>query len=357
MSDFEHRGCWTGKRPLLLYGAGNAGRTVARFLNSSGVEIAAFLDAGARPGDIREGLPTFTLANWLQTGDPAAADILISLHSAHVDVAEIAAQLRNAGFANVLTMFDYVERFRNDPENRYWLVPAAFYDGKESQIAAARALLADDTSRVWFDGTMQLRRHGAFKALPPARPREHYIPADLPRWPEPMRLIDCGAFDGDTLQMLIGNGYHIGAAAAFEPDLANYTKLAQRFIDIDAIFLPCGVAAETGLVRFDPGQHMASRIDENGGAAIQCVTIDEVLPAFAPTLIKMDIEGAEPAALRGAERTIRRHCPALAISLYHLPEHLWELPLWVAALDLGYKFYMRGHGHNGFELVLYCRVD
>jgi len=204
---------------------------------------------------------------------------------------------------------------------------------------------------------MQLRRHGAYEALPPARPLEHYIPADLPRWPEPMRLIDCGAFDGDTLQMLIGNGYNISAAAAFEPDLANYTKLARRFGDLNAVFLPCGVSSATGLVRFDPGQQMASRIDENGDAAIQCVTIDEVLPAFAPTLIKMDIEGAEPAALRGAERSIRRHRPALAISLYHLPEHLWEIPLWVASLGLGYNFTMRGHGHNGFELVLYCRMD
>jgi len=357
MPDFEHRRPWTGERPLLLYGAGNAGRSVARVLKSNGVEIAAFLDAGARPGDIREGLPTFTLGGWLQTGQPEATDILISLHSAHVEVAEIARQLQAAGFANVLTMFDYVERFPDDPENRYWLVPAAFYDGKESHIAAARALLADDTSRTWFDGTMQLRRHGAFGALPPAKPLEHYIPADLPRWPEPMHLIDCGAFDGDTLQMLIGHGYHIGAAAAFEPDLANYTKLAQRFGDLNAIFLPCGLSSTTGLVRFDPGQQMASRIDENGAAAIQCVTIDEVLPGFAPTLIKMDIEGAEPAALRGAERTIRRHRPALAISLYHLPEHLWEIPLWVASLDLGYKFHMRGHGHNGFELVLYGRMD
>jgi FkbM family methyltransferase len=357
MPDFEHRGWRIGERKLLLYGAGNAGRSVARALQSNGVQIAAFLDAGARPGEIKGGIPTFTLADWLKTGEPAAADSLISLHSAHVDVAEIAAQLREAGFANVLTMFDYVQRFPDDPENRYWLGPAAFYDGKESQIAAARELLADDTSRTWFDGTMQLRRHGAFDALPPARPLEHYIPADLPRWPEPMRLIDCGAFDGDTLQMLIGNGYHIGAAAAFEPDLANYTKLAQRFGDLNAIFLPCGVSSATGLVRFDPGQQMASRIDEHGGAAIQCVTIDEVLPGFAPTLIKMDIEGSEPAALRGAERTIRRHRPALAISLYHLPEHIWEIPLWVASLGLGYKFTMRGHGHNGFELVLYCRTD
>jgi hypothetical protein len=68
----------------------------------------------------------------------------------------------------------------------------------------------------------------------------------------------------------------------------------------------------------------------------------------------MDIEGAEPDALRGAERTIRRYRPALAISLYHAPDHLWEIPLWIAGLGLDYRMYMRGHAHNGFELVMYC---
>ena len=37
--------------------------------------------------------------------------------------------------------------------------------------------------------------------------------------------------------------------------------------------------------------------------------------------IKMDIEGAEPKALIGAERTIREHRPQLAISVYHDLKH------------------------------------
>jgi hypothetical protein len=74
-------------------------------------------------------------------------------------------------------------------------------------------------------------------------------------------------------------------------------------------------------------------------------------------LIKMDVEGAEPDALLGAERTLRCHRPGLAISLYHQPDHLWEVPLWLASLNLGYKMYIRGHRHCGHEMILYCRVD
>jgi FkbM family methyltransferase len=187
---------------------------------------------------------------------------------------------------------------------------------------------------------------------------DQYMPVDLPRWVEPMRLIDCGAYDGDTLEALLGVGYRIEAVAAFEPDPKNYAKLAARPRDFNAVYVPCGVSSTTKFVRFDAGHGISSRINESGGDSnIKCVTIDEVLPSFGPNLIKMDIEGAEPEALLGAERTLRCHRPGLAISLYHQPDHLWEIPLWLARLDLGYKMYIRGHRHCGYDMVLYCRVD
>jgi FkbM family methyltransferase len=156
---------------------------------------------------------------------------------------------------------------------------------------------------------------------------------------------------------MLRNGYDIGAVAAFEPDPDNYAKLVRRHADLNVVFLPCGVSSIVGLTRFEGGRGTASRIGESGQTVIQCVSIDDCLPSFAPTLIKMDIEGAEPAALRGAERTLRRHRPGLAIALYHRPEHLWEIPLWLAERKLDYRMYLRGHLYNGYESILYCRAD
>jgi FkbM family methyltransferase len=185
---------------------------------------------------------------------------------------------------------------------------------------------------------------------------DQYMPIDLPRWVEPLRLIDCGAYDGDTLEALLGGGYRIEAVAAFEPDPNNYAKLTARR-HFNAVYVPCGVSSSTKFVRFDAGHGTGSRINESGDSTIMCVTIDEVLPSFAPNLIKMDVEGAEPDALRGAECTLRRHRPGLAISLYHQPDHLWEIPLWLARLHLSYKMFIRGHRHCGHDLILYCRAD
>ena len=344
-------------RSLVLYGAGSVGRTLARRLRERGIAVAAFLDAGAGSDDVREGLPVYTLADWANAGRADGSDVIVSIHNPFVDVAPIIESLRSSGFARVLSMVDYVSLFPDDPEERDWLVSTAYYSDKQERIDATRALLSDDLSRTWFDATLRLRREGNYSSLPAPRPDEQYIPADLPRWAEPMRFIDCGAFDGDTIEVMLHNGYDIGAVAAFEPDPDNYAKLVRRHADLHAVFLPCGVSSTAGLTRFDGGRGTSSRIGESGETVIQCVGIDDCLPSFAPTLIKMDIEGAEPAALRGAERTLRRHRPGLAVALYHRPEHLWEIPLWLAECKLGYRMYLRGHLYNGYELILYCRSD
>ncbi len=54
----------------------------------------------------------------------------------------------------------------------------------------------------------------------------------------------------------------------------------------------------------------------------------------------MDIEGSEILALKGAERTIRRFKPKLAISIYHVFTHYFEAILFLHALNLGYRFHI-----------------
>ena len=348
---------WVAGRSLVLYGAGNVGRRIARRLQAQGIAVAAFLDASAGPGDSRDGLPVYRLADWVAAGRVDGTDVIVSIHNPFVNAAPVIDALRGAGFAQVLSMVDYVNLFPDDPDERDWLVPSTFYEDKQEQIDGARALLSDELSQIWYGAALRLRRQGDYHALPVPHPAEQYVPSDLPRWTEPMRFIDCGAYDGDTIDLMLRTGYELKSVVAFEPEPDNYRKLAARFTGLNAVFLPCGVASGVALCRFDGGIGTSSRIDDSGATTIQCVGIDEALPSFAPTLIKMDIEGAEPDALRGAEQTLRRHRPGLAIALYHKPQHLWEIPLWLAGCNLGYRMYIRGHSHNGYEMILYCVAD
>ena len=70
----------------------------------------------------------------------------------------------------------------------------------------------------------------------------------------------------------------------------------------------------------------------------------------------MDIEGAEMDALKGARLTLAEYQPDLAICVYHRTEHLWAVALLLASWPemKGYRYYLRSHGFNGFDTVLYA---
>ena len=70
--------------------------------------------------------------------------------------------------------------------------------------------------------------------------------------------------------------------------------------------------------------------------------------------IKSDIEGAEPFAIRGAERTIRKFKPKLAISIYHSMNDFVGIVKQISDLNAGYKFYLGHATIYGSETVLFC---
>src|SRR5256885_15410765 len=117
---------------------------------------------------------------------------------------------------------------------------------------------------------------------------------------------------------------------AVEPDPDNRAALLSRK---DALGLadritviPCAVGDRTGRVSFSLTGTMASRINEAGAFSVECRKPDDISWEFNPTYIKMDIEAAEPQALRGAAKLLQKHHPILAICTFHRSEHLWQLP-------------------------------
>ncbi len=71
-------------------------------------------------------------------------------------------------------------------------------------------------------------------------------------------------------------------------------------------------------------------------------------------MIKMDIEGAELEALKGAKKTIQRDKPKLAICIYHKTEDLWEIPLYIKELVSEYCLYIRHQTFGTGDTVLYA---
>ena len=107
--------------------------------------------------------------------------------------------------------------------------------------------MADEVSRKLYSSILEFRLTGNNKVLPAPDSAHQYFPLDIPSWKTPLRLVDCGAFDGDTLLSFFNNGIKLDAVVAFEPDPVSFKKLTQ-FISANTnknmenlVLFPCAV--------------------------------------------------------------------------------------------------------------------
>lgn len=350
-----------GFSPIFIYGTGTFAKDVHRVLVDNGLPVIGFIDHMRREDSFLHGMQIYAPEKAAETtGTPGKAIVVLGIHNYQAEVAEIISRLANAGFKKILNSVELYDFFGCELGVRYWLTSRDYYFSLQTVLEEMHSLWADDASSSLFRAVMEFRLTGDTSKLPMPDLANPYHPTDVPSWKTPLRFVDCGAFDGNTLSDFLKNKKAIQAVAAFEPDLLNYVKLS-RFVSShkkelpEVNLFPCGVHSSTAQLNFETGQGMASNISNKGTTVIQCVALDDAIPTLAPNLIKMDIEGAEYNAILGARQIISSHTPGLAVSLYHRPEHLWQLPMLVESIAPGkYNFYMRSHAMNDFELVLYA---
>lgn len=350
-------------RSIVLYGAGATGRTVAKLLAGEGMAVRAALDRRASAGQTLDGVPVLAPASHearTLLADPETV-VAITVFNRAGDTAEIRRTLEAAGCRRALTFYALHELYPNELGWRFWIAPRATFTASADRVAWLRELLRDERSRATLDALAAQRRSFSLDFPAPEPLSEQYVAPDLPALASPRiysHFVDCGAYDGDTLTRM-SQRFPAGAlASCFEPDPANFVRLAERVrtgLGPQVMLWPCGVWDSTTQLHFSSGEGEGSHVATGGGATIQTVALDEALAgAPPPTYIKLDVEGAEPEALVGARRIIGRSRPVLALSAYHKPAHLWQLAELVDGWDLGYDFHLRTYGHQGFDTVLYA---
>jgi FkbM family methyltransferase len=346
------------EKPVWIYGAGNAGREAARILADRGHPAGGFIDAKAdAPVDekpcLKPGSPE--LARLAEEG----ASVLIAIFNHATDTRPVVRMLSETGFQRIIGYCEFLEEFGPFESEKYWFAPRRFFRSFARELEETLDLWGDARSREIFLEAVRLRcLHDPAALSDPDRARQ-YFPEDVPGLPGPVRMIDGGAYTGDTLEAMTVHGIFIEAVAAFEPDPDNFQRLqataARLGLDAGSHF-PCGLGRGDETRRFRSGRGAASGFSGEG-KPVRVVALDETLPRFRPTFIKLDIEGAESEALEGARVLIARHRPRLAVCIYHAPAHLWELPALIRSLTPGYQYYLRHHGFNGFDLVAYAIPD
>lgn len=180
-------------------------------------------------------------------------------------------------------------------------------------------------------------------------------------------FIDCGAYDGDTIRDFVEwTNHEYEGIYSFEPSDSNYARCKQYVEEKNienCVLIKKGTWSETTTLKFssymfDTGDHVVT--DASLGedvVVVEATSIDEVLSGKKATFIKMDVEGSEMQSLKGARETIMNYAPRLAIAVYHKPEDLFDIPLYILSLNSNYRFKLRHYSSCSCETVLYAESD
>jgi len=174
-------------------------------------------------------------------------------------------------------------------------------------------------------------------------------------------FIDGGCYNCDTDEKFIewcGGNYN--KIYAFEPEKENYEQCLElcKRKNLQRIeILNKGLWSEATTLSFAANLGQGSKIaeDTQGDVVkIETASIDEVVGEETVSFIKLDIEGAELEALKGAKNTILRDKPRLAICIYHKPEDVAEILEYILSLHPDYKLFIRHYQMSVNETIVYA---
>ena len=210
------------------------------------------------------------------------------------------------------------------------------------------------TPSIGISATFMDRQYEYDKIAPAIKARE----ADI--------VIDAGGCFGDTALYFaheVGENGHVYTIEFIPSNIEIMTKnldlnenLKQR---ITIVGCPLWNVSNERLYYMDQGAASSvtfSKTDETNGVALTISIDDLVKQRNIPKIdfIKMDIEGAEMNALKGAIQTIKTFRPKLAIAIYHQIEDFANVVNFIAELNLGYEFHLGHYTISAQETILFA---
>jgi len=340
---------------VYLYGAGQLGKSTLALIRRCGITPAGFLDSNPeKHGTAVDGLPVFSLGHIIDAKVSSllavvtvynCRPVLDSLKKAGIPAATFAELAWTVG--GPLLPYLSVEQ-----PQELWL--------HRDAIRRAGALWADHKSREEYLAQIRWSLTLDPFTLPHHDdPGDTYFDSGIVHLGDNEVFIDCGAYDGDSLAAFMARCPTYLEAVGLEPDPLNRDACLRRFGGVEVMnrarvrLLPYAASDSRGVLTFQSLGTVASAVDTNG-TEVSAAPLDELVSAPPPTFIKMDIEGAEPMALRGAARIMQDHAPTIAACLYHERQHLWEIPLQIAESQPRYKLFLRRYADECWETVCYA---
>lgn len=324
-------------RPIVIYGMGNGADKLFDRLAKFNIKVSdVFASDGFVRGHSFRGFLVKSFSEIKATYSDFV--ILLSFASNRSEVIDMLAEINESYDMYVpdMPVAGVEEYFDKD-----------FYNDNYQAIVDAYNRLADDESRAIFSSVINYKLSGRMKYL-----LECYSTRDeiysLMSTEKIQRVVDAGAYNGDTAREMKAYFPSLEDVYAIEPDKKNYKKLlkySEAETDINVIPINAGAWSESvGSLILSSGNRNSTVV----ATASFEHTADEVLLETVDNLakgkidyIKYDVEGAESEAITGSDNTIRRCEPTLLISLYHRSRDIFEIINRIKKDYPFYKLYLR----------------
>jgi FkbM family methyltransferase len=335
---------------FVLYGALTGGKNCFGYMKNLGLEdqIVGFVDSNPK----KQGTQWCGRDVWSVEFIKEHPDLVVIVSSGFFG--DILKTIRTAGCANLVyaytpfrPLYELEETFAVDAE-----YIGSFYD------------LSDELTKSTIKALTYVRDSSNYKIQPiddvmcvQMTPSYWcYDKASLEPY-EALTICDAGAFDGDTLkQLFAAYADRIKKYYAFEPDEETFPSLVETIssMKLEKIVYPLqfGLSDKDELLRFSTdGIPLEHHISECGDAEISVKKLDSFkIDVEGKLCIKMDIEGFEMEALKGARSVIERYEPNLAICIYHKQNDVFKVPEYIKSINPKYNCVIRG----GLHMVCYA---
>lgn len=343
----------TRNLPVVIYGAGLTGNNIHDYLKQNNVPILGFMvDKGYGENTVMCDLPVKLLKYY--DDEYEAFCVIIAIQNVERAVENLrkfnSAKMKDVyvlcaapAFLGLVYDYDYIQLHQEAFETAY-------------------SFLADDISMrtmLNYVNSIVANQYNLNRFRNLYDP-DQYFAKDILSLTENEVFVDCGAYNGDTLLDFMKHAPNGKCRRyyALEPDEGNcvglrnvITENGLRNVEI----ITKGAWDTKATLKFTGGAGSNAGISSTGSVHVEVDSIDNLLFSGSDvTFIKMDVQGVELKALQGAVKTIRRDHPALAICVYHKPQDLFEIPLYIKSLVPEYKLYLRHHAWSLIETVLYA---
>ena len=321
------------KKPIYLYGTGNGADKILDELIRRGISVTGvFASDGFVRNRMFRGYKVISFSEAVQTHPDMTA--LVCFGS---QLPSVMDNIKKIGEACELYAPDVQVVGDNE------VFDLEYAKRHSAELTDAYNMLADDLSKKVFENVVFYKLTGKLEYLFECETEkaETYSLLSLQSGDS---YLDLGAYNGDTvLEFIEYTGEKHQKIIAVEPDKKNFRKLSENTKEIANITLiNAGIGETKGEMLFSmKGGRNSVCSDE--GILIAKESVDSILNGEKITYIKMDIEGLEADAIKGAVNTLKTYRPKLNIAAYHRNEDLFTIPLLLKEINPEYKIYLRHH--------------